>query len=152
MDHKTPVAGPLTGGWELNFPDYTPAQLFALASDIESYPYFVPGCVATRIVERRANVWRVDNVFAFGPMRHRFTSVAELNAPEGLDITSVDGPWKAFCLSWRFTPAEDGCLLACRFQAEFRSGVAATIASLGLHGAERRIMNAFERRAKALYG
>lgn len=152
MDHKTSAGGPLVGGWELAFPLYTPAQLFVLASDIESYPFFVPGCVATRIIERRDNSWRVDNVFAFGPVRHRFISIAEVNAPEGLDITSTDGPWKSFSLEWRFTPLAEGCLLTCRFSAEFRSGVVATIASLGQHGAERRIMSAFERRAKALYG
>ncbi len=123
-----------------------------LASDIESYPFFVPGCVATRIIERRDNIWRVDNVFAFGPVRHRFISHAELNPPDGLEIASTDGPWTNFRLCWQFRPQETGCLLACRFTAEFRSGVVATIASLGQHSAEKRIMSAFERRAKALYG
>jgi coenzyme Q-binding protein COQ10 len=152
MEHKIPVGGPLVGGWKLAFPRFTPAQLFALASDIESYPFFVPGCVATRIIERCDNLWRVDNVFAFGPVRHRFISFAELNAPDGLEITSTDGPWKSFRLTWRFSSLEEGCQLECLFSAEFRSGVVATIASLGQHGAERRIMSAFERRAKALYG
>ncbi len=142
----------MVGGWELFFPTYTAEQLFALASDIESYPFFIPGCVATRVIERRDNLWRVDNVFAFGPVRHRFISDAELNPPEGLDITSNDGPWKTFHLSWRFMPQDQGCKLACRFLAEFRSGVVATLASLGQSGTERRIMAAFERRAKALYG
>ncbi len=149
---KVSAGVPLVGGWDLAFPRYTPAQLFALASDIESYPFFVPGCVATRIIERRDNLWRVDNVFAFGPVRHRFFSYAELNPPDGLEITSTDGPWKSFRLSWQFASLEEGCQLGCRFSAEFRSGVVATIASLGQHGAERRIMTAFERRAKALYG
>ncbi|HXP98406.1 MAG TPA: type II toxin-antitoxin system RatA family toxin [Telmatospirillum sp.] len=152
MDHKAPAGGPLVGGWELAFPNYTPAQLFALASDIESYPFFVPGCVATRIIERNDNLWRVDNVFALGPVRHRFISHAELNAPDGLEITSTDGPWKSFRLSWQFAPLEQGCQLLCRFSAEFRSSMVATIAALGHHGVERRIMAAFERRAKALYG
>lgn len=152
MEHKVSAGIPLVGGWELDFPRYTPAQLFALASDIESYPFFVPGCVATRIIERRDNLWRVDNVFAFGPVRHRFISHAELNPPDGLDIVSTDGPWKSFRLSWRFASLDEGCKLGCHFSAEFRSGVVATLASFGQHGAERRIMGAFERRAKALYG
>jgi coenzyme Q-binding protein COQ10 len=107
--------------------------------------------VATRIIERRDNIWRVDNVFSFGPVRHRFISHAELNPPDGLEITSNDGPWKSFRLAWQFLPQDAGCQLVCRFSAEFRSGVVTTIASLGQHGAERRIMAAFERRAKALY-
>jgi coenzyme Q-binding protein COQ10 len=152
MEHKIRAGGPLDGGWELAFPRYTPAQLFTLASDIESYPYFVPGCVAARIIERKDNLWRVDNVFALGPVRHRFISHAALNEPDGLEITSTDGPWKSFLLSWHFKPLNEGCQLACRFSAEFRSGVVATIAAFGHHGMERRIMASFERRAKALYG
>ena len=152
MDHKITAGRPVDGGWELTFPRYTPTQLFTLASDIESYPFFVPGCVAARIVERRDNLWRVDNVFALGPVRHRFVSYAELNPPDGLDITSSEGPWKSIRLSWRFAPSDEGCQLTCRISAEFRSGVVAAIAAFGHHGMERRIMTAFERRAKALYG
>jgi coenzyme Q-binding protein COQ10 len=152
MDHRLSHTRPTTGGWQLFFPNYTPAQLFALASDIESYPFFVPGCVAARITERRDNLWHVENVFAFGPVRHRFASRAELNPPEGLEITSTDGPWKFFRLNWQFAPEEKGCQLACNFTADFRSGVLAAVAAISQNGAERRIMAAFERRAKALYG
>ncbi|MTJ82156.1 MAG: type II toxin-antitoxin system RatA family toxin [Telmatospirillum sp.] len=152
MDHKITPGAAVSGGWELVFPRYTPAQLFALASDIESYPFFVPGCVAARITERRDNVWRVENVFSFGPVRHRFLRRAEINPPDGLEITSTDGPWKIFRLAWQFAPQEQGCKLGCHFTVEFRSSVLAAFAALGQHGAERRIMIAFERRAKALYG
>jgi coenzyme Q-binding protein COQ10 len=143
----------LAGGWELLFPRYTTDQLFALVSDIESYPGFVPGCIATRILARRGDKWQVDNVFGFGPIRSRFCSRAVVQAPHRLDISSTDGPWERFSLSWRLDPmGEQGCRLACRFDVEFRLSALAGLASLGMPSMERRIISAFEARAGLLYG
>jgi coenzyme Q-binding protein COQ10 len=136
----------------LDFPRYSAAQLFALASDIEKYPHFVPGCVAARIVEKGETRWRVDNVFAVGPMRYRFTSIADVDPDNALDIRSSEGPWKSFRLSWRFTELAEGCRVGCRFAVEFRSGVLAAVAHFVTQATERRIMAAFEKRARALYG
>lgn len=146
------AAEPLVGGWELSFPRYSTAQLFALASDIEKYPHFVPGCVAARIVEEDGTLWRVDNVFAVGPMRYRFASIAAVDPNNGLDIRSSESPWKSFHLAWRFTELAEGCRVGCRFAVEFRSGVVAAIAHFVSQGTELRIMAAFEKRAQALYG
>jgi coenzyme Q-binding protein COQ10 len=142
----------LDGGWEQDFPRYSPAQLFALVSDIESYPGFVPGCVATRILERGETVWLVDNVFGFGPFRRRFTTRAELDAPNGLLITSSDDPWRSFRLSWRLEPLTEGCRLICSFALGFRSATIGALAPLVMAEMDRRIIAAFEKRAAALYG
>jgi coenzyme Q-binding protein COQ10 len=140
------------GGWELEFPRYTADQLFALVSDIERYPSFVPGCVGARITQRQGISWQVDNVYHFGPLRSRFISYAELHAPSRLDIKSSDGPWKTFHLAWRFEPRGAGCWLSCRFSVEFRSRVLATLAKLRGPETERQVMVAFQRRAEVLYG
>jgi coenzyme Q-binding protein COQ10 len=153
MDQSVPIeAVPREGGWELTFPRYTASQLFALVSDIERYPAFVPGCVAARITEKSGEHWSVDNVYNFGPLRSRFTSFADLEPPYRLDIRSEDGPWKQLHLAWRFEAKGDGCGLTCRFSAIFRSRVLATLASLRMTETERRVMAAFEKRARLLYG
>jgi coenzyme Q-binding protein COQ10 len=151
MKHKI-SAKPLVGGWEMAFPRYTPDQLFAVASDIEKYPAFIPGCVAARIVERGEKRWRVDNVYAFGPMRYRFQSTAELDPPGSLDITSSDGPWQEFRLQWAFSALATGSHLSCKFNVLFRNSVVAAVAAFGNQEMERRIMNAFIKRAESLYG
>jgi coenzyme Q-binding protein COQ10 len=143
----------LSGGWERDFPQYRPAQLFALVADIERYPRFVPGCVATRILARDGPLWTVDNVFGFGPLRSRFTTLAEIEAPHFLRITSSDGPWRQFALTWRLDPqGADGCRLGCAFAVTFRSRPLAALARLGQGEMDQRIIAAFEKRAKSLYG
>lgn len=139
--------------WRLEFPAFPAERLFALVADIESYPQFMPGCVATRILERRDDgSWLVDNVFGFGPLRSRFLSSARFREPEWLEIVSEDGPWRRFVLHWRFTPDGAGCHVDTEVAVEFRSPLLATLARSGLPVAEPRIIRAFEQRAQRLYG
>lgn len=137
----------------MRFPVYSAEQLFALVADIESYPQFVPGCVATRILERRDDgTWLVDNVFGFGPLRSRFHTTARFDAPQRLEIVSQDGPWRRFAMVWRFTPDADGCRADADVEVAFRLPLLETLARTGLSSAEPRIIRAFEGRAKRLYG
>lgn len=136
--------------WRLRFPHFTVAQLFALVSDIESYPQFVPGCVATRILERGADTWRVDNVFGAGPLRWHFRSTAHLDPPHRLEIVSQDGPWRRFAMNWRFTPENEGCRIDVDLTVGFRSPLLAALARTALPRTEPRIIRAFEERAERL--
>lgn len=139
--------------WRMAFPAFSAGQLFTLVSDIESYPAFMPGCIATRIVERHPDgSWLVDNVFGVGPVRSHFRSTARFAAPEWLEIVSDDGPWRHFRLRWTFTPDGAGCTVDAEASVTFRSSLLAALARGGLPAAGPRIARAFEHRARHLYG
>ena len=141
----------LEGGWERVFPTYNPGQLFALVSNIEDYPRFVPGCVATRILRKTSDdIWTVENIFGFGPVRTRFISRATLYKGEGLEIVSKDGPWKDFYLTWNFSPQEGGAYATCRYFVEFKSPILSKMARVCLPEIERATISGFETRAKAV--
>ena len=149
---ETEIEPALHRVWRLRFPVFSTEQLFTLVSDIESYPQFVPGCVATRILEHRADGRRlVDNVFGAGPLRWRFRSTAEADPPHRLEIVSQDGPWRRFAMLWRFTPEGDGCRVDVDLDVAFRSPLLAALAPTALPRAEPRIIRAFEARAQRLY-
>ncbi len=88
--------------------DQSPDELFAVAANIEAYPEFIPGCVATRIRDRKDNIWLVDNVFRWGPVPIRFRTRATLDAPHAIDIKSIDSVLIDLSLSWRFNKQEAG--------------------------------------------
>jgi coenzyme Q-binding protein COQ10 len=134
------------------FPRFKPEEMFALVSDIESYPIFVPGCLSARIVEKSERLWRVENVFGFGPMRTRFMSDAELDPPHRLDISSRDGPWRDFRMCWQFQPAGAGCRVSCASSLELRSPLLAALAKFSEDGIEESTIAAFEARARVLFG
>jgi coenzyme Q-binding protein COQ10 len=141
-----------TQHWKREFPRFKPEQLFALVSDVESYPIFMPGCMSARILEKNERIWRVENVFGVGPIRRRFLCIAELDPPRAIDISSNDELWRAFQLSWRFEPCGIGCRVSCASSIAFRSPRLAALARASQGVMEDSIMAAFEARAFTLFG
>lgn len=143
----------LVGGWVAEFPRYLPAQLFALAVDIEGYPRFIPWCRQASIRERGAGSLGVDNRFGAGPLELRFRSSAVFEAPHRLEITAADGPFRRFRLLWRFEPvAEDGCRVRIDYEVAFRSALLQVVAGASAAEMERRVARRFREQARALFG
>ncbi|MBF0391470.1 MAG: SRPBCC family protein [Alphaproteobacteria bacterium] len=140
----------MKGSYRLVTADLPRAAVFALVSDIEGYPAFVPGCVATRILAKDGATWTVDNVFGLGPVRARFTTTAQVTPPDSLDIVSRDGPWRLFEMRWRIEALPAGCAIRLDWRAEPRLGGLGQIGRLLLPDFERRVVEAFARRARAL--
>jgi coenzyme Q-binding protein COQ10 len=143
----------LHGRFQADFPLLDCPRLFALAADIESYPRFIPWCRQARIVERGPETWLVENHFGAGPVDVTFHTTARPQAPERLDITAGDGPFRSFQLIWRFQPLPGG---GCRVRAEYhmalRSALLQGLAALSMSEVERRVVRNFRDRAATLYG
>jgi coenzyme Q-binding protein COQ10 len=147
---------------EIKVLPYTPDQLFALVADIESYPEFLPWCLAARNRKREHAsdseiVWS-DLVVGFKLIRERFTSKVTL-APGGdagdprVDVEYVDGPLKFLRNHWVFVPHGDGgCEIDFYVEFEFRSRIFEKMIGALFHEAVSRMVGAFEKRADALYG
>lgn len=138
---------------------YTPQQLYSLVADIEKYPEFLPWCVGARIRERKANVLTADMVIGFKMIREKFTSRVTLSAPgeqgpEGrIDVAYVDGPMRHMQNRWVFLPNADGSTTIDFYvDFEFRSKLLQKLIGALFHEAVRRMVAAFDARAKALYG
>lgn len=121
---------------------------YGVAADIESYPLFLPGMLAARIVGERDGRWTVDNSFGLGPVTARFRSIATPEPPTAITIVSRDGPWRNFRLSWRFRAEDADVCAECDFDAEFRSLLLGFAAASAIGSAETKVMDAFERRAR----
>ena len=139
---------PLRGRFAAVFPGLTARQLFDVASDIESYPHFIPWCRSARVVHADSAVREVDNHFGAGPVELRFRTRAEAMAPDALTITSADGPFRSFRLDWRFA---DGHVQA-DYSIALRSSLLQGLAVFAMPEVERRIVSQFRRRVHALYG
>lgn len=132
---------------------HTPEQLYALVADVERYPEFLPWAVACRIRKRQDPVIWADLVIGFKMIRERFTSKVTLN-PEGrrIDVEYVDGPFHYLNNHWVFEPHADGCAVDFFVDFEFKNKVLQTIIGALFNEAVRRMVAAFEGRAKQLYG
>ena len=133
---------------------YSPDQMYALVADVETYPEFLPWCVGARIKKREGNVFFADLMIGYKLIRERFTSRVELHPEEHrLDVTYTDGPFRYLNNHWVFVPQEQGgCMIDFYVDFEFKNLVLQRVMGLFFNEAVRRMVQAFEDRAKALYG
>ncbi len=132
---------------------YSPEQLYGLVADIERYPEFLPWCIAVRIKRRESSLVVADLVIGFKMLRERFTSRVTLDkAGRRIDVVYVEGPFKYLNNHWTFADHPEGCLIDFYVDFEFRSKLLQKIMQPLFHEAVRRMVQAFETRAHALYG
>ena len=133
---------------------YSPDQMFDLVADVLRYPEFLPWCLAARIRERQGNVLLADLVIGFKMIRERFTSRVLLDRPgRRIDVTYADGPFKRMTNHWGFEPAAGGgCLIDFYVDFEFKSALLQKLIGVLFNEAVKRMVAAFEGRAKQLYG
>ena len=132
---------------------YTPEQIFDLVADIERYPEFLPWCQEAEIRSREGEVITADLVIGFRMFRERFTSEVSLKRPERIDVRYRKGPLRRLENRWGFSPHGDGhCMIDFHVDFEFRSRLLQVLIGAVFHEAFRRMVGAFEARARALYG
>jgi coenzyme Q-binding protein COQ10 len=131
---------------------YTPEQLFALVAEVERYPEFLPWCVGARIKERRPDLIVADLIIGFRMFRERFTSRVSLDRPRRIDVAYADGPFRYLNNHWTFAPHPEGCRVDFFVDFEFKSRLLQKVIEVLFGEAVRRMVGAFEKRARDLYG
>ncbi|HEV2097688.1 MAG TPA: type II toxin-antitoxin system RatA family toxin [Stellaceae bacterium] len=131
---------------------YTPEQLFALVADIGRYPEFLPWCIGARIKGRRQDLVVADLIIGFKMFRERFTSYVTLDPPRKIDVTYAEGPFRYLNNHWTFTPVAEGCRIDFFVDFEFKSRLMQKVIEILFTEAVRRMVGAFEGRARDLYG
>lgn len=150
---------------EKRFLPYTPAQLFELVAAVDRYPEFLPWCLAGRVRSSEKlsgtphkTLFVADLVIGFRMIRKRYTSRVTLQPPQRIDVTYVEGPFRCLNSHWIFEPvaASDkrptsGTMLTFHIEFEFRSSLLQSLMGMLFDEAVRRMVAAFERRARQLY-
>ena len=131
---------------------YSCEQMFDLVADVGSYEDFLPWVVATRVRENSDTEMVADMLVGFKALREKFTSRVEKRRPEFLEVHYVDGPMRDLDNVWHFRPVEGGCEIDFRVDFTFKNRVFEAMAGQYFDRAFRKMMNAFEQRADALYG
>ena len=94
-----------------------------------------------------------DLVIGFRMIRERLTSHVALDEDHRkIDVVYAEGPFKHMENHWRFEDHEEGCLIDFYVDFEFRSKLLQKLIEALFHEAVKRMVSAFEARAKDLYG
>jgi ribosome-associated toxin RatA of RatAB toxin-antitoxin module len=127
-------------------------EMFALVDDIESYPRFLPWCVAARVESRTYNTVKATLTIGMRGLRTSFTTQNDNRSGEAIDMRLVQGPFRRFAAAWRFTPlSEEACRI--EFSVEYElSGPLARMLSPLFDRIADTMVDAFTRRAYEVYG
>jgi len=128
-------------------------ELYALVEDVESYPRFLPWCLASTVHERTAGTTRATLTAGLGGLRQSFTTLNENRPGEAIDLQLVEGPFKAFAARWRFTPLGAGaCRIEFSLEFEFSSRMLARLLTPLFDRIADTMVDAFARRADEIHG
>jgi coenzyme Q-binding protein COQ10 len=139
---------------------FTPQQMFDLVADVERYPEFLPLCEAL-VVKRRAHeggaeVVTADMTVGYKAIRETFSSRVTLRAagPKVLveGVTNSLGPFRKLQNRWLFHSAPGGCDVDFSIAYEFKSAMLQMLVGALFDRAFRRYTQAFEERARVIYG
>ncbi len=132
---------------------YTPEQLFDLVADVERYPDFLPWCSACRVTSREENVFYADLVIGYKMIRESFRSRVTALKPDHIHVQYLSGPMKHLSNHWRFIKEPDGsCTIDFFVEFEFKNILLQKLIQLFFDEAVKKMVGAFEGRAKDLYG
>ena len=132
---------------------YSCEQMFDLVADVRRYNEFLPWVVAVRVKSDSETEMIADLLVGFKAIREKFTSRVQKQRPSHINVHYIDGPLRDLDNSWDFRPLEDGgCELDFCVDFTFRNPIFEALAGQYFDRAFRRMVEAFEQRAAALYG
>ncbi|WEK42637.1 MAG: type II toxin-antitoxin system RatA family toxin [Candidatus Sphingomonas colombiensis] len=131
---------------------YTSAQMFDLVADVERYAEFLPWVIAMRVRSDTPEETIADMIVGFKGLRETFTSRVVKEPSSAVHVDYVDGPLKFLHNDWGFRPDGDGCFVDFSVDFAFKNRVFEMMAGQVFAAALRRMIGAFEERARVLYG
>ncbi|MGB3406734.1 MAG: type II toxin-antitoxin system RatA family toxin [Jannaschia sp.] len=136
---------------------YSVDQMYDLVADVGSYPKFLPWTAAARVRSREGGpegeVMLADLVISFKLFREQFGSKVVLWPKEKrIETEYLDGPFRHLQSEWRFEPTERGCRVHFWVDFEFRNALLGRVIGMVFNEAMQRVVAAFEKRARQLYG
>ena len=127
--------------------------MFALVSDVASYPEFLPWCAASSVIEQDATHMLATIEIRKGPIHLSFTTRNVFDPHRAISMVLVDGSFRALRGSWRFDDiAGKGVRAALRLEYDFTLSAPRFLLEPVFERVCQAIMSAFARRARETYG
>ena len=136
---------------------FSAAQMFAVVADVERYPQFLPLCESLTVRSREERggetVLVATMSIGYAAVRESFTSRVTLCPARGeIAVAYLDGPFTHLDNRWRFRDVPGGSEVHFYIDYAFRSRVLGLVMGAVFDKAVRKYGQAFEERARAVYG
>jgi hypothetical protein len=137
---------------------FSAEEMFALVTDVSSYPEFLPWCDKTRIVSQDATGMVAEIGMALGGFHKSFTTRNLHTQGRQVKLSLIDGPFKQLEGTWDFYPLiEEGssemqraCRVELTLHYSFESMFGALVGPL-FDKIAATLIDAFVQRAEKVY-
>ncbi|BFM08666.1 type II toxin-antitoxin system RatA family toxin [Halioxenophilus aromaticivorans] len=131
---------------------FSAQEMFDLVSDVERYPEFMPGCVKTDLIGRGDDWLEAKLHLGRGRLNTSFTTHNVVDAPNRMELSLTEGPFKSFHGVWTFTElAERACKLELKLEFEFSNKLIAMAAGRLFESMANQQVDAICQRARQIY-
>jgi ribosome-associated toxin RatA of RatAB toxin-antitoxin module len=129
-----------------------PSRLFALITDIESYPQFLPWCTHAKVHSREPQEMLATIGMKRGPLKGELTTRNELEPDRRIGMSLVSGPlFRMLEGEWLLTPiGAAGCRAELTMRFAFRNSLSGLLFEQIFAETATSLVNAFVGRAQAL--
>lgn len=128
-------------------------QMFDLVNDVESYPQFLPNCVAAVVRSRSENTLEAELTLAKAGLEHSFCTRNTLDRPQKMALKLLTGPFKQFDGVWTFTPLpNEGCEVRFELVFSFSSMLLNMTAGKWMEDLACEQVDVICQRAKTIFG
>ena len=132
---------------------YSNDEMFALVSDIDAYPQFLPWCSGARVLshEQHEMCARID--FSVSGVNKSFTTRNQLQPGHEISMQLVEGPFSQLEGRWRFEPLGDaGSKISLFLEYDFSSKMVSLAVGPVFNKIANTLVDAFQKRAVEVYG
>jgi ribosome-associated toxin RatA of RatAB toxin-antitoxin module len=132
---------------------YTADEMFALVSDIDAYPQFLPWCNGAQILSQEG-----DNVcarigFSVSGVNKSFTTRNCQQPGKEIAMQLVEGPFSQLQGRWQFQPlGEYGSKISLFLEYDFSSKMVSLAVGPVFNKIANTLVDAFQKRAVEVYG
>jgi coenzyme Q-binding protein COQ10 len=141
---------------------YSARQMFAIVADVERYPEFLPLCEGLIVRSRQTkgdkssgeeSVLTATMTVGYGAIKESFTSRVTLRAAQNeILVAYLDGPFHHLDNRWRFRDVAGGSEIHFFIDYAFASRLLGLSMGAMFDRAVKKYAEAFEARARAVYG
>lgn len=134
---------------------YSPEEMYALVTDVASYPQFLPWCDQSRVIESFEGGATAEVGIAFGGIHQTFTTRNTHVPGREVGIALVNGPFSHLDGRWQFHPVGDGSQRACKVELSlnyaFSSALLGKLVGPVFDKIAATLVDAFVKRAEQVY-
>ena len=135
---------------------YSAAEMFALVTDVASYPEFLPWCNEAAVLEETPSGMTAKIGLAMAGLSQSFTTKNSHEKDRKVTLKLIDGPFSKLDGQWDFNPvgktAERACKIAFSLSYDFDNAALAALVGPVFDKIAGSLVDAFVKRAGQVYG